>query len=180
MTPLPERSDAALDPVRASLRSAARARAELLRRSAQEEADAVRAAAQHEADEILAAAVADGERTARSAASLRSARTRREAHETVLAQRSALRAEVQRRVAEAATALQLDPRYPELVARLTERCRAVLGPDAAVGPSPLGGVVANAGSRHLDLSLPALAAETLESMGAAVSALWTPPGQAAP
>ncbi|HEX5332250.1 MAG TPA: hypothetical protein VFW79_06365 [Cellulomonas sp.] len=174
MTPLPERSVAALDPVRESLLSAARARAEQLGRSAQEEADAVRAAAQHEADEILAAAVADGERTARSAAALRSARVRREAHETVLAQRSAIRAELQRQVAEAATALQSDPRYAELVARLTESCRAVLGRDADVSPSPLGGVVARSGSRHLDLSLPTLAAQTLEAMADDVSEVWTP------
>lgn len=174
MTPLPERSVAALDPVRESLVSAARARAEQLGRSAQQEADAVRAAAQLEADEILAQAVAEGERTARSAAALRSARVRREAHETVLAQRSAIRAELQRQVAEAATALQADPRYAELVTRLTERCRAVLGPDADVSTSPHGGVVARSGSRHLDLSLPTLAAQTLEAMAGEVSEVWAP------
>jgi vacuolar-type H+-ATPase subunit E/Vma4 len=174
VTPLPERSVEALDPVRAALLADARSRAEHLLRSAQEEADAVRAAAQHEADAILAEAVADGERTARSAAAQRSARVRREAHETVLARQSAIRAELQRQVAESAAALRTDPRYAELMARLTEHSRAVLGPDAAVSPSPLGGVVARSGTRHLDLSLPTLAAQTLESMAPEVSALWTP------
>ena len=103
-----------------------------------------------------------------------SARVRREAHETVLAQRSAIRAELQRQVAEAATALQSDPRYAELVARLTERCRAMLGQDAVVAPSPHGGVVATSGSRHLDLSLPTLAAQTLEAVTGEVSGVWTP------
>ena len=174
MTPLPERSVAALDPVREALLEDARARAEHLRRSAQEEADALRAAAQRDADAILAEAVADGERTARSAAALRSARVRRQAHETVLAQQSAIRAELQRQVAESAAALRTDPRYAELMARLTERSRAVLGPDAVASPSPHGGVVARSGTRHLDLSLPTLAAQTLESMTPEVSALWTP------
>jgi vacuolar-type H+-ATPase subunit E/Vma4 len=174
VTPLPERSVEALDPVRAALRADARTRAEHLRRSAQEEADAVRATAQSEADAILADAVADGERTARSVAALRSARVRRQAHETVLAQRSAIRRELQRQVAESAAALRTDPRYADLMARLTERSRAVLGPDAVVSPSPHGGVVARSGTRHLDLSLPTLAAQTLESMAPEVSALWTP------
>jgi vacuolar-type H+-ATPase subunit E/Vma4 len=174
VTPLPERSVAALDPVRESLLEDARTRAEHLRLSAQEEADAVRATAQSEADAILADAVADGERTARSVAALRSARVRRQAHETVLAQRSAIRRELQRQVAESAAALRTDPRYADLMARLTERSRAVLGPDAVVSPSPHGGVVARSGTRHLDLSLPTLAAQALESMAPEVSALWTP------
>jgi len=174
VTPLPERSAAALDPVREALRADARTRAEHLRLSTQGEADAVREAAQREADAILAEAVADGERTARSAAAQRSARVRREAHETVLAQQSAIRAELQRQVAESAAALRTDPRHADLMARLTERSRAVLGPDAVVSPSPLGGVVARSGTRHLDLSLPTLAAQTLESMAPEVSALWTP------
>jgi vacuolar-type H+-ATPase subunit E/Vma4 len=165
---------AALGPVREALLEDARARAERVRRDAQEQADAVRAAAQSDAATIRAEAAADGERTARSEAALRSAQMRRRAHETVLAAQNAVRLELQRQVTAAACALRADPRYPQLLARLTERSRAVLGPDAVVSPSPLGGVVAQSGSRHLDLSLPTLAAQALESMAREVRVLWTP------
>jgi vacuolar-type H+-ATPase subunit E/Vma4 len=173
VSPLLERSGATLDPIREALLSAAREHAEHLRRSAHEAADALRAAARRDADAILAEAVADGERAARSTAALRSSHVRRQAHETVLAQQSAVRAELQRQVAESAAALRTDPRYAELMDRLTELSRAVLGPDAVVSENPRGGVVARSGTRHLDLSLPTLAAQTLESMTSEVSALWT-------
>jgi len=72
-----------------------------------------------------------------------------------------------------ATALRTDARHPELLARLTERSHALLGRDATVTESPDGGVIAEAGSRRLDLSLPTLAAETLSRRAAEVAALWT-------
>jgi vacuolar-type H+-ATPase subunit E/Vma4 len=91
----------------------------------------------------------------------------------VLARRNALRLELQRQVRESATALRTDPRYPPLLTRLTEQSHALLGPDAMVAESPDGGVVAEAGSRRLDLSLPTLATRTLESMTQEVRQLWT-------
>lgn len=174
MTTLPARSAAALVPVREALLEDARARAEQLRRDARDQADAVLAVARHDADAIHADAAADGERTARSDAALRSARVRRQAHDSVLAARNAIRLELYRQVTESASALRTDPRYPELMARLTARSRAGLGPDAVVSPSPHGGVVARSGSRHLDLSLPTLATQALESMAREVRTLWTP------
>lgn len=172
MTGLARESDAALQPVREALRSAARKQAAELRDDARRQAKALVEAALAESAEILSAAAREGESAARSEAALRSARTRREAHELVLAQRNSLRLELHRRVRESTAGLKSDPRYANLVARLTEECRALLGPDAVVSESPDGGVVAEAGSRRLDLSLPVLAGVTVESLPGA-RALWT-------
>lgn len=173
MTGLPQRSATALAPVRGSLLTAAQKEAADIRRDASEQALALLDAARREADRIRVAAAEEGEATARSEAALRSARVRRQAHETVLARRNALRLELQRQVRESAAALRTDPRYPPLLTRLTEQSHALLGPDAMVAESPDGGVVAEAGSRRLDLSLPTLATRTLESMTQEVRQLWT-------
>ncbi|XAS65573.1 hypothetical protein ACOM2C_01885 [Pseudarthrobacter sp. So.54] len=164
MTGLAPESEAALGPVRMALRAAAEKQAAELRDAARSQGDALLEAARAEAAGILAAAADEGAAAARSEAALRSARARREAHELVLAQHSSLRLELRRRVREAAVELTSDPRYPGLRARLTEQCRELLGPDAIVSESPDGGVVAEAGSRRLDLSLPLLAGMTLDSM----------------
>jgi len=169
---LPSRSAAALAPVRGSLLAAARHEAEEIRRNADAKAMALVEAARRDADRIRSAASADGAATARSQALLRSARARRQAHEIVLTRRNALRLELQRQVREAAAGLRTDPRYPRLLAQLTEQCQALLGPEATVAASPQGGVVAEAGSRSLDLSLPALATRALESMTQEVGELW--------
>lgn len=173
MTGLPKGSEQALTPIREALRTAAQTRADQLCQDATEQATAVAAAAGDEAARIISAAVAQGEASARSDAALRSARVRRQAQETILASQSALRRELQEQVREAATAVRRDSGYPTLLAVLTEQCRAVLGAEATVTEDPAGGVVAHAGSRRLDLSLPTLAARTLDSMSPEVSRLWT-------
>jgi len=172
MTGLPPGSDATLAPVCESLLATARATVADTRDGAREQAQALLDAAQLEADRIRAAAASEGEAAARSEAAMRSARVRRQAHEAVLAQRNALRLDLQGQVRGSAMALRTDPRYPSLLARLTERSHALLGPDATVTESPSGGVIAEAGSRRLDLSLPALAAETLNRMTSEVDDLW--------
>lgn len=172
MTALPKGSDAALAPVRSTLLASAQQQADALAREAAAQAQSLLDDARREADRIRSDAVAQGEAEARSEAALRSARARRQAHEAVLTRRNELRMALQRQVAEAAAALRSDPRYPDLVARLTAQGRAVLGPGASVEESPDGGVVAVAGSRRLDLSLPALAAGALEAMTPELSALW--------
>ena len=172
MIGLSPESDAALEPVRRALRSAAEQQAAELKDVASRQAGALLDAARAEAAAILAAATKEGEDAARSEAALRSARARRQAHELVLAQRRSLRLQLHRRVREAAAGLTSDRRYPELVTRLTEQCRQLLGPDADVSESPEGGVLAEAGPRRLDLSLPVLAELVLDSMPAARE-LWT-------
>ncbi|WP_427007702.1 hypothetical protein [Pseudarthrobacter sp. H2] len=172
MTGLARESDTALEPVRTALRAAAEKQASGLRDDASSQASALLDAARAEAAGMLAAAATEGEAAAAAEAALRSARARRQAHELVLAQRSSLRLELHRRVREAAAGLTSDPRYAELVTRLTDQCRELLGPDAVVSESSEGGVVAEAGSRRLDLSLPILAGMTMDSMPE-VRELWT-------
>jgi vacuolar-type H+-ATPase subunit E/Vma4 len=173
MTGLPQRSDTALAPVRESLLTAAQQEAADIRKDSDEQALALIDAARREADRIRAAAAEEGTRTARSQAALRSARARRTAHETVLTRQNTLRLDLLRQVRESAVQLRADPSYPRLLAQLTAQSHALLGPQATVAESRQGGVVAEAGSRRLDLSLPVLAAGMLDSMTQEVRGLWT-------
>ncbi|WP_024285176.1 hypothetical protein [Cellulomonas sp. KRMCY2] len=174
MTGLPSGSAPALEPVRRWLRDTAEEAAAELGAAAVDEVAAVVAAAREEAERIRRDAAAQGAAEARSAAALRSAQVRRRAGESVLAQQEALRLALRRDVAHAATALLTDPRYPDLVDRLTAHARAVLGADATVVQSVDGGVVAERGSRRLDLSLPVLAAQALDARQQEVERLWAP------
>jgi vacuolar-type H+-ATPase subunit E/Vma4 len=164
MSNLPDASDAALEPVRQALRATAERQAAELREDARRQAGDLVDAARTEASRILAAAAQEGVEAARAEAALRASRVRREAHELVLAQRNSLLQELRHRVKENAVHLQADPRYPGLVKVLTDQCLELLGPQAVVTESPSGGVIARAGSRQLDLSLPVLAELALESM----------------
>ena len=173
MMTLSQGSAAALAPLRGWLLTAAQQEAADIRRDAGEHTMALLDAARRDADRIRSVAAEDGAAAARSQAVLRSARVRRQAHETVLARRNTLRLDLQRQVRESALELRADPRYPALLARLTEQSHAWLGPDATVTESPDGGVIVQAGSRRLDLSLPVLASRMLESMTQEVRGLWT-------
>lgn len=164
MSSLPPQSDTALAPVREALQAAAQTQAAELHDGARREVDALLASARAQAEKIIADAARDGEAAARAEAALRSSRIRREAHELVLARRSSVLAELRRQLRARASALQEDPRYPAFVARLREQCVDLLGPAATVSVSPEGGVIAAAGSRSLDLSLPVLAELALDSL----------------
>lgn len=166
--------DAAVAPVRGWLAGTACAEADRIRTEARGQAEAMVAAAQQEAEGIRRAAAAEGEAAAEAEASLRWAGVRRRAHETVLAAQEALRLELQRQVLDAVAAIRTDPRYGQFLERQYGQARALLGPDAVVGESPDGGVIAEAGSRRLDLSLPALAVRTLEFRMREVRKLWVP------
>lgn len=172
MSRLPAGSDAALEPVRYALRRQAEAGAGRRAEDARRQAEALLAAARSEAEDIRATAARQGAEAARAEAAGRSARVRREARRTVLAQQEALRSELVRQVQAGARDLRSDPRYPQILRRLTERADALLGPMASVTESYKGGVTAAAGSRHLDLSLPALAEQALEQHAGEVQRLW--------
>ena len=172
MNRLPSGSDAALEAVRYALRRGAEADAGRLAADASQQAETLLAAARNEAADIRAEAARQGADAARTEASGRSARVRREARRTVLAQQEALRSELFRQVLDLARELRSDSRYPQILRRLTERADALLGPMASVTESYKGGVTAAAGSRHLDLSLPALAEQALESHAGEVHRLW--------
>lgn len=164
MNTLPPASQAGLEPVRLALRATADARVAEVLDDARRQAEALLEAARTESQRILTEAAREGAEAARAQSTLRSSRARREGHELVLAQRSALLAELRRCVREEAARLRTDARYPALVEQLTQRCRELLGPGAAVTEGPDGGVIAQDGPRRLDLSLPALADLALESL----------------
>jgi vacuolar-type H+-ATPase subunit E/Vma4 len=174
MSALPRTSVASLAPVREALRAAAEAEAAEVLARAEAEVAGLLEDAHRESARIRADAAAEGAAVARGSAALRSARTRREAHEIVLARQSQVYTALVSGVRTAASALRTEPRYPDLLDRLSDRARALLGPLAVVTESPAGGIVAERGSRRLDLSLPSVAESTLETMASEVSALWTP------
>lgn len=169
---LPTGSAAALGPVQSALVAEARASADAVLAEAREEAERRREEARERAARILADSRAEGEQQARSAVAARMARRRREARALGLEAQRDLHDELRRRCRDAARALREDPDYPRLRERLTEHAMAVLGGDATVEESPDGGVVATAGSRRLDLSLPALADREVDRLGAEVMRLW--------
>lgn len=169
---LPARSAATLAPVEAALRGQAEADARATLDEAQRLADEVRATARAQAEEILAASRAEGEEQARAAVAARLVRRRREARDLVLAAQRDLYDKLRHASRDAARSLRDDPGYSEMLRRLTQRAMAAMGPDASVQESPDGGVVAVAGSRRLDLSLPVLAEREVDRLGAEVERLW--------
>lgn len=172
MSRLPAGFDAALEPVRYALRRQAEAEAGRSADAARRQADDILASARAQAEQIRAAAARQGTEAARAEATGRSAQVRREARRTVLAQQEALRSALIRQVQDQARELRSDPRYPQMLRRLTERADALLGPMASVTESYKGGVTGSAGSRHLDLSLPSLAAQAMEKHAGEVHRLW--------
>lgn len=172
MSALPQTSNAALAPLRQALRTAAERQIAEIRDAAGREAEAVLTSARDQAAQLLADAAREGGDAARSAAARRSSRIRREAQELVLARRNAVLAKLRGDLRARASALQDDPRYPELMTVLTEQCWTLLGRSARVSESPNGGVIAEAGSRRLDLSMPVLAELVLDSLPAERE-LWT-------
>lgn len=174
MSDLPEAALEALAPLQDRLREAAEAEAVEIRSRTAGQVQAMLDRARQDAARIREEATAEGEAQAQAEAAAQTARVRRRAHETVLALQEELRSELVRQVREAATGLRTHPEYPALLERLQMRARRELGPDAVITESPAGGIVARAGSRLLDLSLPLLATERLESRTSELRGLWSP------
>ena len=169
---LPAGASAALDPVRAALLSQARSDAGSVLAEARQRAEHERAASRGRAAQILRAGRDEGERQAHAAAAAQLTRRRREARDTLLAAQRTLYDELRRRCHDAARALREAPDYPDLRRHLTD-AGAALGRGASIHESGDGGVVAVAGSRRLDLSLPTLVDEELDRLGEEVLQLWT-------
>ncbi|MBK9697318.1 MAG: hypothetical protein IPO80_07985 [Propionibacteriaceae bacterium] len=132
------------------------------------------AAAHDEAARIIAAAASEGETAARAGPSAAlGPGSSAGARNWCWRSRPALRRELARQVREAAADLRQDASYPTLLATLTQRCRAVPGAEAVV-TEDLGRRRGRTGRLlHPDLSLPALAARTLDAMSPQVSRLRT-------
>lgn len=171
--PLSVEGDAALGPVRAALLAAARADAAKVVQEAESQRDELLARARRTADELVAAARAAGEADASATLAARIAQSRREARRSVLIAQRDLYDELRRRCRAAASALAGTPEYEAMRRRLVDEARQELGPEATIGDSPDGGIVATAGSERVDLSLPALADRALDRSGPEVAGLWT-------
>jgi vacuolar-type H+-ATPase subunit E/Vma4 len=171
--PLTAAADAALDPVRAALLATARRDAAAVRQKATRQQAELLTDARHVADTLLATARAEGAAEATASVATRTAQSRREARRALLAAQRELYDELRRRCRAAATGLVESPDYEGIRRQLVEQAQARLGPDATVTDSPGSGVVASAGTKRLDLSLPALADRALECSSAEVTRLWT-------
>ena len=154
----------------------AEAREDARRELASADAD-VQAALEHanaQAAEVLARARAQGEAEGRAAAVRDVAQARVLARMRVQAARRESYEELRRRARARVLALRDEPGYPALLDRLAAAARVALGPGAQLETDPAGegGVRAQAGTRRVDLTLPALADRCLNDHGAAAARLW--------
>jgi len=163
-----------LAPLRSALLSAAEAEA-----NAAAVAAAKEAAAELSLAEAQIAGLLDGARTEAESAVGRETsrilgRARSDAGRAVLGAQRDLYDELCARAKTAALELRHDPGYAGLLVRLQAIARARLGDDATldVDPPDAGGVRGFSGSRHVDLSLPALAERALASLGPELERLW--------
>lgn len=140
---------------------AARLLAEAAAAAAEQEASARR-----EAEAIRAMARAQGEADAAAVLADERARARRRARAVVLEAQGAayerLRSEVRMAVAD----LRHDPAYPALLAQLTVRVKADLGPEIVISEHPDGGVIGEAGGRRMTYLLTDLADAAVADLSA--------------
>ncbi len=163
----------ALEPVRAALLASADERAQRLHAEAAGQASAIRQAAAAQADGMRARARAEGETAAQEAVIATLNRRRRQARGLVLAAQAQLYSKLVEDVTEAVRELSAGPEWPARAERLAGLALAALGPGATVTAARDGGLMATAGSRSLDLSVPALARLAVERLGDSVVRLWS-------
>jgi vacuolar-type H+-ATPase subunit E/Vma4 len=163
-----------VEPLREAMLGLARADAERIAAEAEARASAALAEAGTWADELVARARAEAEAAAAAETASELRRARDEGRTRVLRARRAVYDELRREAHAAALALRGDPDYPELLERLAAAARRTLGEDAEVllDPPGVGGVVARAGGRRVDLTLPTLVERCLSSLGPELEGLW--------
>ena len=163
-----------LEPLRAALRAEADAEAEQRRDEVEEEGTRRLAEARVRADAIVEQARRDGVQEAERQARRWRASARRRARELRLEAERSLVDELRLRAYDAALELRTDPRYPELLERLSDAARSQLGTDVRleVDPPEVGGVVARAGSMSVDYSLPALVDRAIVDLDGELEGLW--------
>lgn len=161
-----------LEPVRASLLEQARAEAAARVDAARREADERRSSARAEADGLLRRVLGEREEATAAARSRSLLRARREARAIVLHARRDAYEELRAAALAAAADLRARPDYPRLRDRLAAAARERLGPDAEVTEPEGGGVLARAGERLVDCSLPVLVQRRLADLGPDLEDLW--------
>ena len=162
-----------LDPVREALLAEARATADHILRQADERASDQVEQAHQETEALVARARAEGQAAAELETISALVEARRRARTLVLEAQRAIHDDVRRRAEAAAQELRATPRYDELLDRLTDLAREVLGPGSKVERDPPeGGVVAQAGNRRLAYTLPALVERCLAEHAHEIDRLW--------
>jgi hypothetical protein len=156
----------------------------VLDQAAEEAARAVQAAERHRlesvakarsgADSVVEGGRSAGEADGRAEAARQAVAARRRARSRLLAARRGLYEQLQRQSLAAAQEFRAQSAYPALVERLERAARAELGDDAVIelDPGGLGGLIARAGPRMVDYSLPALVGRCVEALGVSVEELW--------
>ncbi|HSD79549.1 MAG TPA: V-type ATP synthase subunit E family protein [Solirubrobacteraceae bacterium] len=131
--------------------------------------------AQADADAVIARGRAQGEAEGRVQAARERALELAGARLDVLTAQRESCDELARRARAAALALRDEPGYEALLDRLADAARRELGDGARIerDPPQAGGVVATAGSRRADLSLPILAERCVEALGLGLRRLWS-------
>jgi vacuolar-type H+-ATPase subunit E/Vma4 len=162
----------ALAPVRAALLERARADAARTLARAQRDADALLEGARAEADALLDAARSRGAEEAAAVLAAERSRTRRTTLTAELEVRREAYDELRERTAARLRERCAGPDGRVLTARMAERVRAALGPDAVIVPAPGGGVRGHVAGRFADCSVDALAERAVEALGPEVEALW--------
>ena len=163
----------ALDPVRTRLIERARRDADAVVTAARAEAAATIAQAEQRAREILDQARALGEADAVVQSAASRVNARREARTIELEAEREVYQAVCDGVERGVCALRDSPDYPAIRAALERRVLAALGPDAEIAHHTRGGVVGAAPGRRADLTLPVIAARTVEGLSGEAALLWT-------
>jgi vacuolar-type H+-ATPase subunit E/Vma4 len=122
---------------------------------------------------IIAEARADGTAQADREMAVTRAHEQRRSHRIVLEARRRSYEGLGLQARAGARELRSDPAYPAILDRLEQLSREQLGDGALIERDPAdGGVVAEAGGRRVDYSLPALAERCLRRLGAEIEELW--------
>jgi vacuolar-type H+-ATPase subunit E/Vma4 len=164
-----------LEPVRATLLADANAEAERIVREATRSADRLVNQAEHDADAEVVEVERRGEASARALDDQHVARARDEAHSIIMRTQEIFHQQLAEAVRDAALDLRNDPRYPALLDHFADVARNQLG-DAAIierDPEPGRGIIAVAGTRRVDYTLPALADRALDALSDETAALWS-------
>jgi vacuolar-type H+-ATPase subunit E/Vma4 len=163
-----------VDRLRADFLAQATKDGELAVSAAEDTRRARLAAAHRRVSEIVGSARAAGEAEAELEAARARAGARRRARSVTLAARLELYRELRREALEAAGHLRAQPSYASFIERLERVARSELGANAVIerDAGGAGGVVARAGSRVVDYSLPALVDRCLTVLGERVEELW--------
>ena len=163
-----------LAPVGEALLAAAHADADALLAAADAEAATAISAARVQVAEILAAARAEGAADAETVLAGERAGAHRRARVTLLRARRDAFQEIRDASRTAVRTLRGEPEYPRTLDAFAAAIRSELGPAASIAEDESGGMVADAGSRHVDYTLRGFVDRAVDALGAELEQWWAP------